>query len=268
MQVIGLCRFSYLGEGGFQVEHATLAERAAFLYDPARLEARFRAFSAVTLPAMRAQTDPDFTLLVVIGDSFPAAARARLEQLLADVPQAVIQTHPPGPHRQVMRDAINSVRQDTGLPCLQFRMDDDDAVALDFVARLRADAARIAPLLAGERHVAIDYRSGYAAHFGPDGIGAVAINEPCWTPALAIAFAPQVDLSILNFAHAKLPRMMPLVSFSDRPMFVRGISDLNDSRQKEGIKPHRFQPLTPDERQMFRKTFGIDQARVKAIMRG
>lgn len=268
MQVIGLCRFSYLGEGGFQVEHASLADRAAFLYDPARLEARFRQFEAVTLPSLRGQTDPDFTLLVVIGDSFPPAARARLERLLADIPQAVIDARPPGPHRQVMRAAVNAVRRDTGLPCLQFRMDDDDAVALDFVARLRADAARVAPLLASERHVAIDYRSGFAAHFGPDGLAAVEVNEPCWTPALAIAFAPDVDLSILNFAHAKLPRMMPVLSFADRPMFLRGISDLNDSRQKEGIKPHRFQPLDPDLRQMFRKTFGIDQARVKAIMRG
>ena len=37
VQVIGLCRFSYLGERGFQIGHETLEERRAFLYDPGRL---------------------------------------------------------------------------------------------------------------------------------------------------------------------------------------------------------------------------------------
>ena len=44
MQVIGLCRFSYPGEGGFQVTHDSLRARMAHLYAPARMEERFATF--------------------------------------------------------------------------------------------------------------------------------------------------------------------------------------------------------------------------------
>ena len=265
MQVIGLCRFSYLGEGGFQVEHASLEERAAFLYDPERLEARFRTFEACTLPALRAQTDPDFTFLVVIGDSFPIWARTRLETLLADIPQSVIQPHPPRQHRAVMRDAIKTLRLDTGAPCLQFRMDDDDAVSVHFVKRLRQDAHRVRSLIESERHVALDYRCGWAVSFGPKGMEAVEINDGFWTPGLGIAFGPNIDLSIMNFSHNKLVRVMPSVSFVDQDMFIRGISDMNDSRQKNGIKPYAFKALTDAQRVHFQNHYGISETRVKEI---
>ncbi|WP_236640739.1 glycosyltransferase, partial [Sulfitobacter sp. HI0023] len=87
MQAIGLCRFSYPAIGGFQVGHESMADRIAYLYAEERLEERFRLFETVALPCLRAQTDPDFELIVVIGDSLPAPARARLEALLEDLPQ-------------------------------------------------------------------------------------------------------------------------------------------------------------------------------------
>ena len=66
-QILALCRFSYLGGRGFQVEHGSLAARRAFLYDPARLARRWFWFENVALPAFIAQTDPDFTLVVMTG---------------------------------------------------------------------------------------------------------------------------------------------------------------------------------------------------------
>ena len=54
MQVIGLCRFSYPAIGGFQVEHAKIAEREAYLYAEDRMEQRFRTFESFTLPCMKA----------------------------------------------------------------------------------------------------------------------------------------------------------------------------------------------------------------------
>ena len=83
MQVIGLCRFSWPGIGGFQVEHDSLESRIAYLYAPERMEERFRTFETITLPPLKAQTDGDFTFLVVIGDSLPARWRDRLMALLA-----------------------------------------------------------------------------------------------------------------------------------------------------------------------------------------
>ena len=265
MQVIGLCRFSYLGMGGFQVQHETEAAKAAFLYDPDRLNERFRQFEACTLPSIRGQTDPDFVFLVVTGTSFPPWALARLQALLSDIPQAVLAQHPPGVHRRVMRRAVAEVRQTSDQPCLQFRLDDDDAVNLTFVARLRDIATRAKPLIMSEGHLAIDFRTGWVAGFSSAGIVGKQVGESCWTPGLAIALAPENDASILNYSHAKIPATTPLLSYPDPHMFVRGISDMNDSRQKEGIKPHRMAPLDAEGRAVFQQNFWIDEERVRQI---
>ena len=120
MQVIGLCRFSYLARGGFQVMHKDDAERAAYLYAPERMEERFRTFESLTLPSIRAQTDPDFTFLIVTSHEMPATYLERLQDLTRDVPQTCLKLFPPRKHRPIMRKAINSVRMFNGQPCLQF----------------------------------------------------------------------------------------------------------------------------------------------------
>lgn len=50
MQVIGICRFSYPAEGGFQRLHESLEERCAYLYEDERLNKRFSTLETVTLP--------------------------------------------------------------------------------------------------------------------------------------------------------------------------------------------------------------------------
>ena len=264
MQVIGLCRFSWPAEGGFQVEHGSLEERIAYLYAPERLEERFRTFEAFTLPPLRAQTDGNFTFLIVIGDSLAAPWRARLEALVADLPQARIVERPPGPHRQVMQEVINSARRPKG-PCLQFRMDDDDAVAVTYIEKLRAAARDVRGLLRNHRHIAIDFNQGFIARPSAEGIAATPTQVPYTTAALALMFPQDVPLSVMNFAHAKVGQRMPTVTFSGEDMLIRGHNDFNDSRQKPGVKPVKLAPLDPAGEAHFRATYNIDADRVRAI---
>jgi hypothetical protein len=264
MQVIGLCRFSYPGIGGFQIEHDNLEERRAFLYAPERMEDRLRQFECIALPGLRAQTDPDFTFVVVIGDSLPARWHKRLLDLLEDFPQARIQVHPPGPHRAVMQDAINAVRRPSE-PSLQFRHDDDDAVAVDFVARLRGAAVDCTGLVARHRMVAFDFNRGYIARPGPDGIRAEPSFTPYYGVALAVAVQPGVRQTIMNFAHNKLSRFMPTVTLTDSPMWVRGHNDFNDSRQKPGVKPVQLPLLDAAGEQDFADHFAIDAGHVRRV---
>ena len=265
MQVIGLCRFSYPALGGFQVEHDTPDARAAYLYAPERMEERFRTFEAFTLPPLRAQTDQDFTFLVVIGDDFPARYYDRLMALLADVPQAVVQERPPGPHRPVMKDAINSVRDSRKLPCFQFRMDDDDAVAVTYIQKLREAAQDCRPLLRKHRHVAIDFNQGWIARPSAAGIEARPTIEPLWTAGLAMSSKPSAANTIMNFGHSKLARFMPVVSFPGEDMFLRGHNDFNDSRLTGRPKKVDLEPLTPDQEILFKQTYNIDPSHVRKV---
>jgi hypothetical protein len=245
-----------------------MQQRMAYLYAPERMEERFRTFQTITLPPLKAQTDGDFTFLIVIGDTLPARYRDRLNALVGDMPQAVIQEHGPGQHRAVMQEAINSVRRDSRDPCLQFRMDDDDAVACVYVERLRAAAEDLRQLAGRHRHIAIDFNQGFIARPGPGGISAVPTAVPYTTAALALMFKPSVPLTVMNFAHAKVAQAMPTVTFTGEDMMVRGHNDFNDSRQKAGIKPVKLTPLDAKAEAHFRTVFNIDADLVRRTYAG
>jgi hypothetical protein len=265
MQVIGLCRFSYPALGGFQVKHDTPDERAAYLYSPARMEERFRSFEYLTLPPLRAQTDPDFIFIVLIGDDLPAPYRARLAALLQYVPQAVLVERRPGrPHRAVMEEVINSHRDDRREPCLQFRMDDDDAVSIHFVAALRAAVQDIRPLLRKNRHVAIDFNQGWIVQVTPGGLHAVPTIESCWTAGLVVSVKKGIVNTVMNFGHTKLSRYMPLVSIPGQDMFLRGYSDGNDSRQKNNVQKVALKPLDRAGEQHLLQVYNIDVDAIRA----
>ncbi|MFV1599204.1 MULTISPECIES: putative rhamnosyl transferase [unclassified Phaeobacter] len=256
MQVIGLCRFSYPAIGGFQVEHDTLDERIAYLYAEARLKERFDLLERVALPCLRAQTDQDFTLVIVIGESLPAPHRARLRDLTADMPQVQIRARPPGNHRQVMKEVLNTARNDLSAPCLQFRHDDDDAVSVDFVERLRQTAGQCQGLIAQNQTVAIDFCKGFTARFASDGIYAAEGYRPYFVAAMGMYVAGNCKQSIMNFAHHKIARFMPSITIPDAPMFVRTLNAYNDSRQK-GAREPELSRLTPAQEGEFEARFAI-----------
>lgn len=265
MQTIGICRFSYPAIGGFQVTHDDIAAREAYLYDPARMDERFALFETLTLPPLRAQTDPDFTLLVVVGESLPAPYRARLGALLADLPQAVVTALPPLPHRKAMQNAINEIRADMDAPCVQFRMDDDDAVARDFVERLRTTARDLTALAKRHGTIGIDFCRGFVLRAGPDGLRAAPTQEPLSTPALGVLIAPGVAYSVMNFAHHNLERAMPVLRFTDQDMMIRSFNTHNDSRQKPNAKRISLLPVDPDAEAMLMDRFNIDADHVRRV---
>ena len=260
-QVIGLCRFSYPALGGFKNEHDSPEERAKFLYAPERLDERFRLFEMFTLPSIRTQTNDDFTLLIVIGEDFPPERRAQLEALTADIPQIVIQAHPPGRHREVMSRAINSVRE-KGKYSIQFRLDDDDAMGVGFVHKVRRMLDQHFPLFEGSRHVCLDFTRGWNATGTPEGIMAEQTKALFLGVAFAIVFRPDIDLTVMNFTHGEVWQHMPTITRTDPDMWVRGVNDHNDSGDAIG---RGVQPLSAEQADRFFRAFGITDAQVRAI---
>ena len=238
--------------------HETLQDRINYLYTPARMEERFATFETMMLPPLLAQSDDDFTLLIVIGDSLPPVWRERLAAAVAKMPQAVIKAYPPGPHRKVMQNAINSVRHPSDAPCLQFRMDDDDAVACSYIERLREVASDVQSLAAKERHIAIDFNQGYIASPSASGLSVQSTNVPYTTAGLALMFPSNVRLSVMNFAHMKVAQKMPTITLTGEDMLIRGHNAHNDSRQGPNIKPPALKPLDATGKAHFKAIYNID----------
>ena len=149
-------------------------------------------------------------------------------------------------------------------PCVQFRFDDDDAIAVDFIAKLRKAVDDAAPLLVQHKSVALDWNKGYVAEFGADGIEATPSYRPFYTAALAMFVNARCPLTIMNFAHDKLPRFMPALSFPDQAMYVRGHNGFNDSRQKNA-RPIELSPLSAEEETLFKDRFAIDINAVRRV---
>lgn len=264
MKVIGLCRFSYLAYGGFQVDFENLEEKSAYLYAPERMKERFRTFETLTLPSLRAQTDPDFIFLVVTGETLPPEHLSRLEDMTADLPQVQIRTYPPRRHRPIMQQAINVAREDFDTPCLQFRLDDDDAVGIDFVERLRRETARLAEFAKDHELLGIDFNRGFIVRPGPDGLSGTEHFQPYVTSALAVRVAAGSKNTVMNFSHYKVNQVMPTITLTDEDMLLRSHGDYNDSRQGPGIKAPKMRLLEGDEADYIKARYGID---VEAVRR-
>lgn len=264
MQVIGFCRFSYPALGGFQVGHESIEDRIAYLYAPARIEERFRHFETICLPGLKAQTDSDFLFLILVGEDMPQAYLERLAALVADWPAAVILPWPPMAHRKACQEAINFVRDKDRL-CLQFRHDDDDAVAVDFVASLRQAARDCAGLVAAHGSVGFDWVQGFVARPDAQGICAEPVVHPYWGVAQAMSVKAGSGRTIMNFRHNKLNQFMPTVTLSDPPMYVRGHNDHNDSRQGAHIQPVALPRLDAEGEAEFRARFAIDADHVRKV---
>lgn len=147
MSVFGYIRFSYFGRNDTKLSRYTPDEDARFaaLYSPERMEERFYFFENLTMPSLRAQSDPDFQATVVASEIMPDPFKSRLATAVADTPQVDV-VYSDAPH---INDAVDAViaenSADLNETSVHFRLDDDDAVFVDLIKTLRARAPYAQP---------------------------------------------------------------------------------------------------------------------------
>jgi hypothetical protein len=230
VQMLGLCRFSYLGGRGFQVLHETIEERRAFLYDPERLARRWFWFEAVTLPALVKQTDPDFTLVLMTGPDLPEPYLSRLRELAELMPQFKLSLVPPIEyHLEACMAAIRPHIEPQADVVGHFRQDDDDAVAVDYIECARRDFARMQPLWEIQRKLFCDYSRGLVVKATETGVSVELRMIYTAVAALTVYLPPDAGRSIMHFPHWRIAQYMPGVTLPDRLMYVRFLNHDNDS---------------------------------------
>ncbi len=260
VQVLGLCRFSYLTNlNGFQTVGRTMQEHRAALYDPVRLAERMMWFEHVTLPGIKTQGDSDFKLILLLGEDFPEPFRSRLLDLVQPVAQIVPVFRAVGDLKSTCNEVMQAARDPKADWVAEFRMDDDDAVAIDFVGQCRGKARWLRPMLTAQNRAALDFQRGMVARTEPDGVSYIPLVTTYWVPAMALYFKPDDPSSLLDYPHNKLWWRMPTLTLSDRFMFVRGAHGSNDSTV--GLKKSVLLPTDPaGVPALLRDRFGIDTA--------
>jgi len=230
VQVQGLCRFSFPCTGGFKKHHQSLTARRTAMYDPLRLRERMVWFDHVCLPAIRAQNDPDFALHLLVGEDFPEPFRSQLQDMIAPVPQVVAHFRPPGEHRSVCRDLMLGARDPNADVIAEFRLDDDDAVAVNYVATLRRLFPLVDELRGAPGRLAVDHGKGLVIAAKPDAVTVHPLLTHAWAPATSVYLNAGDDASIMDFPHQKIWMRVPFVNLTDQFMFVRGDHGGNDAK--------------------------------------
>ena len=232
-QIIGVCRFSFLATGGFRAAQAGTQAQADLLFDPERIRRRFAYFETVCLPSLAAQTDPDFVLVVLVSDALPPKAMARLTALRDAHPfLRICASEPMGPLQSSRRAFRRGLARDTGF-VTGFRIDDDDAVAVDYIEHTRrlADQMLDQGWATDARPVALSFTRGLYWHFS-DAAQHAFFDVRDYVPlGQCSAMVTPVDArtNIFRFNHRHLPAYVRSWIDPEDIMFIRGVHDDNDS---------------------------------------
>lgn len=266
-QIVGVCRFSYLGLGGFEASKLETEALADMLYDQARMMRRFAFFENLCLPSLAAQTDGDFTLVVLIGTSMPVRFRKRLKGLAETYPFLRICALEPNGPLNATRRAFRRGTRDGADFVTGFRIDDDDAVAVDYIARTRtvsdqlirmgwADADHPA-VIAFHRGIYWDMTDRDQPFHDFREIGPLGL-------ASAMVTVPDSQSNIFRWNHRRLAAHARLWSDPSDTMFLRTLHQHNDSGRT--IPPGAEPIPKPRAKTLLSERFGLDPDDVMSLM--
>ena len=139
---------------------ATPGREAAIRTDPDWLAVRFDLFRRYCLPSVAAQEGASFRWLIFFDRDTPARWKAEIGRLRSIFPFDPYFT--PLFPEDGWRDAVLGTIRPAGAMLLTTRLDNDDALAADFCARVQAAASGDAPVAINLRHGLI--RQGRAVH--------------------------------------------------------------------------------------------------------
>jgi hypothetical protein len=258
-QIIGVCRFSYLGDGGFMTLKHGPATAADVLYAVPRMLRRFAYFENICLPSLAAQTDPDFRLVTLIGDTMPFRWRKRLKELAEQYPFLEVCTlEAAGPLHSTRRAYRRGWDGRAGF-ITGFRIDDDDAVAVDYIEKTRRIADQLLTMgwADADTPVAICFHRGIywdMSRDEADQFWDFTEKEPLGL-ASAIITTPDSMANIYRWNHRRLASQVRCWIDPNEVMFVRTLHGHNDSGRS--IPNGAFAMPASQAHRLFRERFGL-----------
>jgi hypothetical protein len=267
-QIIGVCRFSYLGEGGFVTQQQDFEKAAEVLYAIPRMLRRFAYFENICLPSLAAQTDPDFKLVALIGDTMPFRWRKRLKGLMEQYPFLEVCTLEAAGPLNSTRRAFRRGWNERSTYITGFRIDDDDAVAVDYIEKTRAIADQLLSLGWADQDTpaAICFHRGIywdMARPEEDQFWDFSEKEPLGL-ASAMITTPEGMSNIYRWNHRRLASQVRCWIDPNDYMFVRTLHGHNDSDRS--IPPDARALPAFQARKLFRERFGLSPRKLLPLI--
>lgn len=265
-QIIGLIRFSYPATEGFAASRLSQDGLQKMLYDPARMAVRFAYLETLVLPSLAAQTDGDFTCVILAGATLPDQWKDRLRALTDRFPfvQPVFLERMgplPAAKRAFRRSVDESATHVTG-----FRLDDDDALAVDYIEKTRDRADRLIAGGFAETPICVAFTRGLYWDLHAPQQPFHRFRE-AYAPSLACAMitAPDMPTCVYRYNHRRIASFIPTyLEPGGNEMFVRTQHGTNDSGRS--VPPHAEAIDASEGARVLRKRFGLDPAVALGLM--
>lgn len=263
-KTIGLLRFSVLTPTYYSEKFDTLEATAAHLFSEERMALRFHLFENLCLPSLIRQSDPDFQMLILTAESLPALYRDRLEALLAPYDNITLRPVDTSNHYPLLRKAYNSVATENATHRIMFRLDDDDAVDLNFIKRTKHLARGLFHFHDNPPPTILAYNRGYYVQFqdGDNDVFDACERAPLSTGVTLVAPLSHGTIPY-RFVHRKFAQHYNTYSDISAPGFIRTIHGDNKSNPSIfGLSRKMEEPAMAEELQTH---FGTSIDALKAL---
>lgn len=229
-KVIGVLRFSVLTPTYYSERFDTLEKTAAHLFSPERMALRFRLFENLCLPSLVRQSDPDFDLVVLTADAMPGEYLDRLRGLLDPLPSIHCMPVESALHYQLLKRGYNSVAVDDCTHRILFRLDDDDAVDVNFIKRTKRLSRRLSRAQGQKTPFVISYNRGFYVDIkdGDNDVFDACEHAPLSTGTVLVAPVDHAP-NPYRYNHRRLAQYYNTFSDISVPAFIRTIHGDNKS---------------------------------------
>lgn len=264
IRTVGLLRFSVLTPTYYSERFDTLEKTAAHIFSPDRMALRFRIFENLCLPSLTRQSDGDFECVVLTAKSMPPQYLERLLGLLEPLPNIHCRAVGTDKHYQLLKSGYNSVPVDDCTHRILFRLDDDDAVDLDFIRRTKRLAHGLLALQGSDTPFIIACNRGFYVR---NTSGETEVFDSCERAPLSAGtvLVARVDhpANPYRFNHRKLAQHYNTFSDISVPGFIRTIHGDNKSNPAQMGITHKMK--TSDMASQLARHFGLSLDDLEAL---
>lgn len=190
--IVGTIRFSLvLEDSNFfpPLSGQDYQERKARIFNRERLLRRFQLFEDVCLPSLTNQSDQNFNMMLATSKELLDWAIDRLMDLVRDIPNIYVRAYRPMANIQRIfkRSVFEMLDPETHIYA-SFRLDDDDAVANDYIARLRTY------MKSENVGKAVTFSKGHQLALSDTALMTMADTRECGSAGLALIEKGELDI--------------------------------------------------------------------------
>jgi hypothetical protein len=225
--IYGHIRFSFYGVTDTRLKPNEDDSAMAQLYSETRMARRFFLFENLTLPSLIGQTDRNFTTIFMSSDVMPDRYKERLSTLASRLPGSEVVFSSERRGERAFRPFMAAAAGAGGLgSSVHFRLDDDDALAVSYIARLRRISQSVSP------RTHITFPTGIllfpSAPGTSEGVSMV-MQQFLLSMGLATVNGQGFHKNPFQMMHGAVWRRWPVVSEPRFPAFIRTQHPENDT---------------------------------------